>query len=212
MNELASLRLDYKLAALDLGDADEDPLSQFGRWFEEVRAAEIVEPNAMTLSTASAAGAPSSRTVLLKALDDRGFTFFTNYSSRKGRELEARPQAALTFFWKELERQVNVTGSVEKVSRAESVAYFAVRPYGSQLGAHASNQSEVISGREWLEERFAALSQLYPEGQVPLPESWGGYRLIPDTVEFWQGRSSRLHDRILYRRSPLGWKRERLSP
>lgn len=212
MSDLASLRLDYRMAVLDRSIVDADPLVQFSKWFAEVRAAEIVEPNAMTLATVDQEGQPSTRTVLLKALDARGFTFFTNYQSRKGRELEATPKAALTFLWKELERQVNIRGRVEKVSRAESKAYFTTRPYGSQIGAHASIQSTVIPHRPFLEERFAVLRSAYPEGHVPLPEAWGGYRLLPVTIEFWQGRSSRLHDRLVYSLTPDGWEIARLSP
>lgn len=212
--DLAGLRQEYRRASLRRADVLDDPLAQFRRWFEEARQAGVVEPNAMTLSTVGADGAPSSRVVLLKALDGRGFTFFTNYASRKGRELAAHPRAALGFFWRELERQVNIRGAVEMVTREESEAYFHSRPRDSQLGAHASTQSAVVPNREWLEERFAALAAKYPEGTViPLPCSWGGYRLIPETVEFWQGRPGRLHDRLRYtRREDGGWQIDRLSP
>lgn len=215
MSDLASLRMEYRKHSLDVADVHADPFVQFHQWFREAREAEIVEPNAMTVATADAEGRPSSRTLLLKGLDGRGFTFFTNYASRKGRELGVNPHAALTFFWRELERQVNVTGVVERCSREESAAYFGVRPHGSRLGAHASEQSSVVPGRAWLEERFAALEAQWPEGsEVPLPESWGGYRLVPETIEFWQGRPSRMHDRIRYVRvgEDGAWRVERLSP
>ncbi|MES2705629.1 MAG: pyridoxamine 5'-phosphate oxidase [Verrucomicrobiota bacterium] len=212
---LADLRQDYRQASLRRNEVAADPFHQFRAWFDQARESGIVEPNAMTLSTVdSASGQPSSRVVLLKGLDDRGFLFFTNYQSRKGRELAAQPRAALGFFWKELERQVNVRGTVEFVTREESGAYFHSRPRGSQLGAHASAQSSVIPGREWLEEQFAALDRKYPEGtEIPLPCAWGGYRLIPEAIEFWQGRTSRLHDRLCYTRQEDGfWKLDRLSP
>lgn len=213
---LAGLRQDYRQASLRRGEVAADPFAQFHRWFGEARQAGIVEPNAMTLATVDqATGQPSSRVVLLKGLDDRGFLFFTNYQSRKGHELAAQPRAALGFFWKELERQVNIRGAVELVTPEESEAYFHSRPRNSQLGAHASAQSSVIPGREWLEERFEILNRKYPEGtEIPLPCTWGGYRLIPEAVEFWQGRPSRLHDRLCYERGQEngGWRLDRLSP
>jgi pyridoxamine 5'-phosphate oxidase len=182
-------------------------------WFADAVAAEIAEPNAMSLATADADGAPSVRIVLLKGYDERGFVFFTNYDSRKGRELAANPRAALLFAWLDLERQVRVTGPVERVARAETEAYFATRPRGAQLGAWASPQSAVIDGREELERRLAAVEARFADTQVPPPPHWGGFRVRPETVEFWQGRPDRLHDRLRYRqRADGGWRLERLAP
>ncbi len=212
---LAGLRMEYRRQSLRRAEVATEPYSQFRQWFAEAQASGIIEPNAMTLSTVDAAtGQPSSRVVLLKGLDDAGFTFFSNYASRKGKELAAQPRAALGFFWHELERQVNVRGVVERLSREESLAYFQSRPRASQLGAHASAQSNVIPSRRWLEQQFVTLEQQYPIGtSIPLPSSWGGYRLVPEVVEFWQGRPSRLHDRICYARTEAGaWRIDRLSP
>jgi pyridoxamine 5'-phosphate oxidase len=211
---IANLRRDYSLAGLSEQDLCADPLQQFQKWFQEALAAEIAEPNAMVLATVDASGQPSTRVVLLKAVDARGFSFFTNYESRKGRELAGNPRASLTFPWITLERQVCITGRVSKLSREESEAYFKLRPRNSRLGAWASpKQSETVSSRAVLEERMKQLEAQYPGEDIPLPPYWGGYALAPAEVEFWQGRSSRLHDRLRYARQPDGsWRIERLSP
>jgi pyridoxamine 5'-phosphate oxidase len=210
-NDPAPLRNEYRRATLDERAVDHDALRQFARWFDEAVAAQLPEPTAMTLATVAADGAPSARIVLLKALDPRGFVFFTNYYSRKGRELGGDPRAALLFYWIELERQVRIEGVIEKVSAAESDAYFATRPQLSRVAAWASPQSAPIIDRAFLEAEFAALQARYGD-QIPRPPHWGGYRLIPNALEFWQGRPSRLHDRILYRRAPEGWTISRLAP
>ena len=210
--DLAQLRNDYALKTLDEHQVDRDPLKQFGVWMVEAIHAKVPEPTAMNLSTVDAQGRPSGRIVLLKGVDPRGFVFFTNYESRKGRDLAARPVAALTFMWKELERQVRIEGAVEKVSAAESDAYYETRPLGSRIGAWASPQSAPIENRAWLEERWATLAREHGE-QPTRPEHWGGYRVIPDNIEFWQGRLSRLHDRIVFTREGAGgWKVARLAP
>jgi len=212
---LAALRVDYAMSELDERFVQPDPLAQFGNWLAEARAAQVTEPNAMVVATVSADGRPSTRTVLLKALDASGLTFFTNYESRKARDLTGNPQVAATFLWADLQRQVHVHGVAEKTSFADSEAYFQTRPYLSQLGAHASPQSAVLPSREWLEQRFAELERLFPKGRVPVPPHWGGYRIVPSMMEFWQGRRNRLHDRVRYTRvagQPGGWKIERLSP
>ncbi len=211
--ELAALRQDYAQRGLRRGELDPDPVGQFNAWLAEAHARQIIEPNAMTLATVDAAGQPWTRTVLLKICDVRGFTFFTNYDGAKARQLAGNPRAALTFWWGALERQVNVTGVVEKTSREESDAYFRSRPAGSQLGAWASAQSEVVAGRAQLEAQFTAALEKYGAAEIPCPLHWGGYRLAPQTIEFWQGRRSRLHDRLRYTREPGGaWKIERLAP
>lgn len=209
---LADYRKDYSLAGLAEKDLARDPFRQFEKWFQEAEAAKIVEPNAMTLATATRDGRPSARTVLLKGVDGRGFVFYSNYESRKGRELEANPHATLLLPWLALERQIIAEGTVTKISREESEAYFHSRPRASQLGAWVSQQSSIISGRGVLEESMKALEQKYAGQEVPLPPNWGGWRLMPETVEFWQGRRSRLHDRLRYRRAKDGWTVERLAP
>lgn len=212
MASLADLRKDYSLAGLLEKDLARDPFRQFDRWFAEAEAARLNEPNAMTLATADPDGTPSARTVLLKGVDGRGFVFFTNYESRKGRELAANPRATLVFPWLELERQVIVAGRVSRISREETETYFHSRPHGSQLGAWASPQSTVVTGREALEANLRAIEQRFAGSAVPPPPHWGGYRVAPETVEFWQGRRNRLHDRLRYRRTADGWTVDRLAP
>jgi pyridoxamine 5'-phosphate oxidase len=211
---IADIRRDYQLAALTEADVDPDPTLQFERWLSEALRAELPEPTAMTLATVDAEGRPSARIVLLKGADADGLVFFTNYDSRKGHELGGRPDAALLFHWVELERQVRIEGRVARVPAAESDAYFATRPLLSRIGAWASPQSRVISDRGWLEREFEASQQRVAAagGDVPRPPHWGGYRLAPAAMEFWQGRRSRLHDRIRYRLDGGSWRIDRLAP
>lgn len=212
LSEIHGLRKEYRQASLNESDLLADPFLQFKHWFEQALSAQLPEPNAMILSTVSASGAPSSRTVLLKELDPQGFVFFSNYASRKGREVDANPQVCLLFYWPELERQIRIEGPIEKIAAADSDAYFASRPRGSQLGAWASMQSACLNSREELEQVLQRLEQEYVGKDIPRPPHWGGYRVVPEAVEFWQGRPSRLHDRLLYRLLGQTWSISRLSP
>lgn len=210
-NKLKDIRKNYELHQLLEGNIDKNPFVQFQKWFDLVLAEKILEPNAMTIATASKTGLPSARVVLLKEFDETGFTFFTNYSSRKGKELNENPKASLLFWWREFERQVRIEGKIEKISRKESQEYFNQRPLKSRYGALASNQSEVIENRKVLETKFAELENQFG-GNPPTPENWGGYKLIPSKIEFWQGRQDRLHDRIVYEKINDDWKIYRLQP
>jgi pyridoxamine 5'-phosphate oxidase len=211
--KVGDLRQSYESGFLLEQEVSPNPILQFQSWLQDAVAAQILEPNAMTLATVTAEGKPSARIVLLKDFDERGFVFYTNFQSRKGRELTQTPAAALVFWWDRLERQVRIEGSVAKVSDAEADAYFQSRPKGSQLGAWVSHQSQVIEGREDLEHRLKTLEQEYENCPIPRPANWGGYRLVPSIIEFWQGRPNRLHDRLCYRqKNSIGWTIERLSP
>jgi len=213
MTTLADLRRDYASRALDENDAQPDPIQQFTTWFDEALKSQLLDVNAMTLATSSARGEPSARTVLLKGADENGFVFYTNYDSAKGRDLADNPRASLLFFWRELERQVRISGSVTKTTQAESDAYFHSRPIESQISAAISDQSRPVADRSELEQRYAEFAAKHKDSLVPLPASWGGYRVRPDAIEFWQGRKSRLHDRLLYtRRADGSWTRSRLAP
>ena len=212
-SSIADLRQNYTQAGLSEEDLNADPIEQFNLWFRAALDADMLEPNAMTLATATPDGKPTARIVLLKGVDKRGFVFYTNYKSQKGQQLIANPYAALVFLWDKLERQIRIEGKVVKLDRAESIEYFHSRPKASQLGAWASNQSSVIPSRDVLEERLADLKTQYQDKTVPIPEHWGGFRVIPNRIEFWQGRPSRLHDRLIYDLQDDGsWQIERLSP
>lgn len=209
----ALMRKQYRSEIVAEESLEDDPMRQFTRWFQQAANAHLFEPNAMIVSTATSDGRPSSRTVLLKQFDDRGFVFFTNYGSRKGRELAENPYVSLLFPWHPIARQVIVTGTASRTGRDETAAYFRSRPHGSQLGAWASEQSRVIASRAELDRRYAELEERYPEGeQVPVPPEWGGYRVVPDAVEFWQGHENRLHDRLRYVSDGGKWLVERLCP
>ena len=212
MDDVGRLRKEYTRSGLKESDTDPNPIEQFRRWFDEALASNLHEPNAMTLATATPDGHPSARVVLLRDFDERGFVFYTNYEGRKGRELETNPYAALVFYWGELERQVRVEGRARRVPDEESDAYFELRPRGSQLGAWVSEQSRPVRDRDTLEQRLRELEAGYEGRAVPRPPFWGGYRVEPETMEFWQGRENRLHDRLRYRRSEGMWRRERLQP
>ena len=210
--DASTLRREYTRAGLNEADVDPDPVAQFHEWFENVIDANLHEPNAMILATAAEDGKPSARTILLKGYDERGFVFYTNYEGRKARELEANPHCALLFYWGELERQVRIEGRTSRISDEESDAYFASRPRGSRLGAWASQQSRPVGDRSVLEERVEALEAEYEAREVPRPPFWGGYRVEPEVIEFWQGRENRLHDRLVYTRTGDGWQIQRLQP
>lgn len=211
--KIADLRTEYTHSSLDVKDVDKNPFRQFEVWFEQALTSEVTEPNAMNIATVGKSGVPSCRVVLLKGLKNEGFVFYTNYQSKKGRELEENPMVALNFFWPELQRQVQIKGAVEKVSAEESTQYFQSRPKASQIGAWSSPQSTVIKNREILEEREKQLSEKFKNADVlPRPEQWGGYLVKPFAIEFWQGRSSRLHDRIIYTLEDSEWKINRLAP
>jgi pyridoxamine 5'-phosphate oxidase len=210
--KIAALRREYYSAPFDEDSVGGDPIAQFKKWFAESVRAEQADPEAMTLSTVSAGGEVSARVVLLRGLDERGFVFYTNYESRKSRDLIANPRAALTFYWSSLNRQVRIEGAVEKVSRQESEEYFQARPHGSQLGAWASPQSQEIAGRTSLDRMFTEVEQRFSGQPIPCPPFWGGFRLKPARIEFWQGRENRLHDRILYALGDDGWRISRLAP
>lgn len=209
---IADIRTEYKLASLTEDEVAANPIEQFARWWEDAVTAEIPEVNAMTLATVNKLGRPTARIVLLKGYDEDGFVFFTNYESRKGQDIAENPNASLLFFWKEVERQIRIDGTVTKVSAEESDAYFASRPKGSRIGAWASPQSKVITSRHILEKRSAGYEMEFKGDEIPRPEHWGGYRVKPFRLEFWQGRENRLHDRIQYEWQSKGWIRSRLAP
>jgi len=213
MSTLSDLRREYASRALTEDAADADPIRQFSAWFEEALNSQLLDVNAMTLATASPGGEPAARIVLLKGADESGFVFYSNYDSAKGRDLAANPRACLLLFWGELERQVRITGAVTRTTSEESETYFHSRPFESQIGATISKQSQPVADRSQLETRYAEFAERYKGSIVPLPRNWGGYRVTPERIEFWQGRKSRLHDRLLYSRQPDGsWSRSRLEP
>ena len=211
-DEIANIRREWSSRKLDESNVSSNPFGQFSEWMREAIDADILDPNAMTLATADKSGVPSARIVLLKSIDEKGLVFYTNYESKKAKDLLENPRASVVLFWKELERQIRVIGTVEKISQKESEEYFTTRPYESQIGAWASKQSSELKGRESLEKKFVEIKSKYPEGKVPLPDFWGGFRIIPEQFEFWQGRPSRLHDRIAYIKEKVKWKIVRLAP
>jgi pyridoxamine 5'-phosphate oxidase len=210
--DLYDLREEYISESFSENDTAPVPIDQFKLWFGEAASVKTFEPNAAILATANVSGFPSARVILVKAFSEKGFDFFTNYESRKGRELSENPKASIVFYWSELERQVRIEGTVEKLSAEESDGYFETRPTGSRLGAWASPQSQVIEGREWLEKAHTDFREKFKKGEIPRPDNWGGYRLVPIRIEFWQGRANRLHDRILYSLENNIWKIQRLAP
>jgi len=210
--EIARLRKDYAMNSLNEEEVAASPITQFEQWWDDAAKSEILEYNAMTLASTGHDGMPEARTVLLKAFDEKGFVFFTNYNSAKSQQLDFNANCCLLFFWKELERQVRINGTAERISLKESIDYFDSRPDGSKIGAWASPQSMVVAGKAWLKETFEYYAERFKHGQIPKPPHWGGYRVKPTKIEFWQGRPSRMHDRILYTPEGEGWKRERLAP
>ena len=210
--KIARLRKDYAMNSLNEEDVAASPITQFEKWWDDAAKSEILEYNAMTLASTGHDGMPEARTVLLKAFDDKGFVFFTNYNSAKSQQLDFNANCCLLFFWKELERQVRINGTAERISMKESIDYFDSRPDGSKIGAWASPQSMVVAGKAWLKETFEYYAERFKHGHIPKPPHWGGYRVKPTKIEFWQGRPSRMHDRILYTPDGEGWKRERLAP
>lgn len=213
MDSLEKLRIDYTKGALDVSDLETNPFDQFDKWFQQARECEIEEPNAMCLATVDADGQPFTRTVLLKGFSEKGLVFYTNYESRKAAHIEAHPKVSVNFLWLPLQRQVSVNGSIERISKMESLKYFISRPFNSRLGAWASPQSKVITSRQILEMKFDQMKRKFANGEVPLPDNWGGYRIVPKTFEFWQGRSGRLHDRFFFQLDANGeWRINRLAP
>ncbi|XDD51939.1 pyridoxamine 5'-phosphate oxidase [Leptospira sp. WS92.C1] len=212
-SRIAEIRTNYALSSLDISDTGDDPILFFQKWFQEAVLSEVLEVNAMTLATASKDGKPNARTVLLKGISNESFLFFTNYDSKKGKELDENPRACLVFFWAELERQIRIEGGVTKITKEESEDYFHTRPRESQIGAHSSPQSQAIPDRKFLENRFQELSARYEGKQIDLPANWGGYAVKPERIEFWQGRQNRLHDRIVFEKnSDLKWQKFRVAP